>query len=59
MKNMRECINWLNREQITELLENNGMAVYDNETTEELEESLSQCVEDGDIEEQTIRDLVE
>jgi hypothetical protein len=59
MKNMRECINWLNREQITELLENNGMAVYDNETTEELEGTLSQCVEDGDIEEQTIRDLVE
>lgn len=59
MKNMRECINWLDREQITELLENNGMAVYDSETTDELEDALFQCVEDGDIEEQTIRDLVE
>ena len=59
MKNLRSCINWLNREQITELLEGNGMAVYDTESTNDLEDTLFECVQAGDISEETIRDLVE
>jgi hypothetical protein len=58
-KNLRECCNWLERSQIQTLLEGNGMAVYDTESNEDLIDTLVQCVEDGDIEEQTIRDLIE
>ncbi len=42
-------INWLDREQIVQLLEGNGMACYDSESTDNLRETLRQCVQDGDI----------
>lgn len=58
-KNLRTCINWLTREQLKELLEGNGLAVFDSESTEDLGEALFECVEAGDIDEQTVRDLVE
>ena len=58
-KNLRTCINWLERSQIVDFLEGNGMAVMDDEDTEDLRDTLFQCVEDGDIEEASIRDLVE
>ena len=57
--NVRECINWLSREKITELLEENGMQVFESESTDELEEALFQSVDSGDIPEDAIRSLVE
>jgi len=59
MKNIRECCNWLDRAKIQELLEANGMAVYDTEPDDSLRDTLAQCVEAGDIDEQVIRDLVD
>ena len=59
MKNLKECINVLSREQIQSLLESNGMAVYDTESTEDLEETLLQCTEDGNFEEDEIRSMAE
>ena len=56
--NIRECINWLDRSQIQEFLERNGMAVYDYESIEELKDTLYQCIEAGDIPENDIKDLV-
>jgi len=43
------AINWLERAKIQELLEGNGMAVYDSESTDDLKATLIQCVEDGEI----------
>ncbi len=42
-------INWLDREKVVTLLEGNGMACYDTESTDDLKETLRQCVTDGDI----------
>jgi len=35
------------------------MAVYDSESTENLKDTLQECVESGDIDEDEIRSLVE
>ena len=43
------AINWLDRKDIVKLLEGNGMACYDSESTDDLRDTLRQCVEDGDI----------
>lgn len=43
------AINWLERKRIVELLEENGMACYDSESTDDLRDILRQCIEDGDI----------
>jgi len=43
------AINWLSREQIVILLEGNGMACYDSESTDYLKETLISCINDGDI----------
>jgi hypothetical protein len=43
------AINNLGRDRIQSLLEWNGMAVYDSENTDELRETLRECVQDGDI----------
>ena len=48
-QNIHTAINWLDRERIVELLERNGMACYDTESTDNLRETLRECVEDGDI----------
>lgn len=42
-------INWLDRSKIQALLEGNGMAVYDSESTDDLRDTLRECVADGDI----------
>ena len=61
MKNMnlRTCINWLERKQIQEFLEGTGMAVSEDETTEDLRDTLFESVGSGDIGESCIRELVE
>jgi len=46
---MHTAINWLDRNEIVAYLEGNGMACYDTESTDDLRETLKQCVEDGDI----------
>lgn len=43
------AINWLSRDKIVALLEGNGMACDDSESTDDLKATLIQCVEDGDI----------
>lgn len=43
------AVNWLSREQIVTLLEGNGMACYDSESTDDLRDALRECVANGDI----------
>lgn len=43
------AINWLGRDKIVALLEGNGMACYDSESTDDLREALKECIKDGDI----------
>lgn len=43
------AINWLSRNQIQELLEGAGFAVYDYTSTDDLRDTLRECVESGDI----------
>jgi len=42
-------INWFDRHEIESLLEGNGMACYASESTEDLRDTLRECVKDGDI----------
>lgn len=42
-------VNWMDREEIKNYLEDAGFAVYDNEDLEELKSILVNAVEDGDI----------
>ncbi len=48
-QSIHTAINWLDRSRVQKLLEGNGMAVYDSESTDDLKDALRQCVEDGDI----------
>lgn len=43
------AINWMDRSQITKILEDYGFAVYDSESTDELREALRNNVVDGTI----------
>ena len=47
--NLRERINWLERDEVTDLLESVGIACFDSEATDELRESLAANIEDGTI----------
>ena len=49
-QSVHTAINWLDRSKIQELLEGNGMAVYDSESTDDLRDTLRECVASGDIE---------
>ena len=49
MKNYWKEINWLDRERMVELLEANGAAVYDDNSTQELRECIAEAVECGGI----------
>lgn len=49
MDGIRRKINWLNRQEIVTILEDNGFQCYDSETTDELREALFSNVEDGTI----------
>jgi len=51
------AINWLDHDQVVTLLEGNGMACLDDETTNDLRETLRQCIEDGDIEPEALSTL--
>lgn len=44
-----KIINWMNREEVVELLEGEGIACYDSESTDELREALLASVQDGSI----------
>lgn len=46
---IHKAINWLSRQQIVELLEGNGMACYGSESTDDLMDTLRECIADGDI----------
>jgi hypothetical protein len=59
MKNLRACINWLDRKDMVSMIEGIGSAVYESESTEDIRDTLFECVQSGDIDEQSIRDLVE
>jgi len=48
MKN-RELINKMTRAEIQTILENNGFAVYDNESMDDLREAVIVNIEDGTI----------
>lgn len=48
-QNTHTAINWLDRSKVQELLEDNGMAVYDSESTDDLKDTLRDCIESGDI----------
>ena len=56
MSSLITKINWLEREQIVELLESIGIACYDSESTKTLREALLANVEDGSIDEADIPD---
>lgn len=44
------AINWLERQRIVDILEvNAGIACYDNESTDELRETLRVNIEDGTL----------
>lgn len=45
----RRQINWMEREEIVQVLENYGFCCYDSETTESLRNALFENVEDGTI----------
>lgn len=48
-QNIHKAINWLDRKQIVEILENYGFACYDSESTDELRDALRANIEDGTI----------
>lgn len=48
-QSIHTAINWLDRSKVQELLEGNGMAVYDSESTDDLRDTLRECVASGDI----------
>lgn len=48
------AINWLDREEIVEILERYGFACYDSESTDELREALRANVLDGTISEEEL-----
>lgn len=43
------AINWLSRQQIVDLLEGNGAACYDSESTDDLRATLTECIANSDI----------
>ncbi|WP_305906292.1 hypothetical protein Q9L42_020825 (plasmid) [Methylomarinum sp. Ch1-1] len=43
------AINWLDRDDIVDILESHGFACYDKESTDELREALRANIEDGTI----------
>lgn len=49
MSEINTTINWLNRYTIQTLLEAHGMAVYDDESTDLLRETLREDVLSGEI----------
>jgi hypothetical protein len=55
METLTELINWLSREEIQEILEAYGFAVYDDEAIEDLREALRVNIEDGTIDLDDIR----
>ena len=50
-QDIRRKINWMSREAIVKLLESYGIACYDTESTEDLEQALFENVYDGTISE--------
>jgi len=42
-------INWLDRTQVIQILEDYGFACYDNESTDELRNALRTNIDDGTI----------
>lgn len=53
------AINWLERSQITKILEDYGFACYDSESTEELRSALRENILDGTISKSVISDLAD
>lgn len=47
-------INWLDRERIVQILENYGIACYNDESTDELREALRINIMDGTIPEEDL-----
>lgn len=45
----RDRLNWLNRADVETLLEDVGIACYENETTDELRDAVAANIEDGTI----------
>ncbi len=43
------AINWMERQEIVSILENNGFACYDRESTDDLREALREGIEDNSI----------
>jgi len=50
-KTLWKTVNWLDRQNIVELLEGIGIACYDDEPTQLLRECLVENVESGNIDE--------
>jgi len=48
------AINWLDRQDIVEILERYGFACHDSETTDELRDALRVNVEDGTVDVQDL-----
>lgn len=53
-ESLSKAINWLDRDQVVEILERYGFACYDTESTDDLREALKTNVKDGTIDETDI-----
>ena len=49
-RNVWKTVNWMDRQEIQNILESHGFAVYDRDTDDELRECLVRNVDDGTIE---------